>query len=450
MKRSIFYTAFIAVAFTLLTGAAQAATFTGGNLAVCRVGTGAAALNGNATAVFIDEYTPAGGLVQSIAMPVADDGPNQILTASGTATSECFITRSQNARYLVITGYDAAVGTASVASSSTTGGTPIVRVIGSIDADGVVNTSTTTTSFSGAGIRSAATNDATQFWAVGANTGVVFQPLAGTGAGTIVSTTFTNIRTAGVFGDQLYTAAGASTLRLGAVGTGLPTTTGNTTVNLAGLPTTGVAFNGFFMADLSPVEPGIDTIYVADDQAAGTGGIRKYTLAAGTWTASGITANALYRGLAGSVGVGGAVTLFATRGAAGNEIVTLTDTSGYGGTLAGTPSNVVTATTNTAFRGIAFAPLSPTSATASISGRVTTANGRGIPNVYVTISGGELTEPRSMTTGSFGYYTFDDLPTGGAYVVSVGTKRYTFSNSSRLITLLENLTDADFAADPQE
>lgn len=91
-----------------------------------------------------------------------------------------------------------------------------------------------------------------------------------------------------------------------------------------------------------------------------------------------------------------------------------------------------------------------TAATASIGGRIVTANGRGISNAIVTISGGELSEPRSIATGSMGYYSFDDLPTGGAYVISVGTKRYTFSNPTRIVTLMQDLADADFVADPQD
>ena len=91
------------------------AAFTPGNIVVYRVGTGGAALNGNATEVFIDEYTPTGAFVQTIALPTTDSLPNQTLTASGTATSEGLMTRSVDGHYLVLAGYDAAVGTLAVA-----------------------------------------------------------------------------------------------------------------------------------------------------------------------------------------------------------------------------------------------------------------------------------------------------------------------------------------------
>ena len=91
--------------------------FTLGNLVVYRVGDGSAALGANATPVFLDEYTPAGTLVQSIAMPTAVSGANKRLTASGNSTTEGFLTRSADGHYIVIPGYDAAVGTASITGS---------------------------------------------------------------------------------------------------------------------------------------------------------------------------------------------------------------------------------------------------------------------------------------------------------------------------------------------
>jgi len=72
------------------------AAFTAGNIVVYRVGTGSGALAGTATAVFIDEYTTSGAFVQSIAMPIADSGSNQTLTATGTTTSEGFLALSKD------------------------------------------------------------------------------------------------------------------------------------------------------------------------------------------------------------------------------------------------------------------------------------------------------------------------------------------------------------------
>jgi hypothetical protein len=90
--------------------------------------------------------------------------------------------------------------------------------------------------------------------------------------------------------------------------------------------------------------------------------------------------------------------------------------------------------------------LGSTAANGYISGRVTTSDGRGIRNARVTISGNSLPESRVVQTGSFGYFSFDGLQTGQTYVVTVSSQRYTFSVPSRVITLVDNVADADFTA----
>jgi CSLREA domain-containing protein len=98
--------------------------------------------------------------------------------------------------------------------------------------------------------------------------------------------------------------------------------------------------------------------------------------------------------------------------------------------------------------GIEF--IGATSATAFISGRVTTADGQGIRNARVVVTGNSLANPRVVSTGSFGYFTFEGLASDETYVVTVDSKRYTFSTPSRVITLVDNVVDADFVAEPQE
>ncbi len=92
--------------------------------------------------------------------------------------------------------------------------------------------------------------------------------------------------------------------------------------------------------------------------------------------------------------------------------------------------------------------LTSTAANASVSGRVTTADGRGIRNATVTVSGDSLETPRTVTTGSFGYFTFEGLATGQTYVVTVNSRRYTFGTPSQVISLVDNVADADFVAEP--
>jgi len=91
-----------------------------------------------------------------------------------------------------------------------------------------------------------------------------------------------------------------------------------------------------------------------------------------------------------------------------------------------------------------------TAASASISGRVLTADGRGISNAKVVITGNSLSTPIVTTTGSLGWYNIDGLHTGETYVVTVFSKRFTFSAPSRVISLVDNVGDADFIADPPQ
>jgi len=95
-----------------------------------------------------------------------------------------------------------------------------------------------------------------------------------------------------------------------------------------------------------------------------------------------------------------------------------------------------------------FLPL--TAAQSSISGRVMTANGQGIRNAKVVITGNSLSEPIIATTGTFGFYSIEGLAGGQTYVVTVNSQRYTFSAPSRVISLIDNIADADFVADSQE
>ena len=244
----------------------QAAGFTAGNIVVYRVGDGAATLGSGATAVFLDEYTPAGVLVQSIALPTVVNGSNRRLTSSGTAANDGMLTRSVDGQYVVLTGYDASVGTAAVAGTTSSA---VNRVIGRVDTSGTIDTTTVFAgaagnSFSGGNIRSVATDTGTNLWAIGSVSGVQFITLGSTSSSQ-VSSTVTNLRGTSIFGGQLYiSTASGTTVRVGAVGTGTPTTTGQTITNLSGFPTAGSP-NEFFFADLSAGVPGVDTLYVADD-----------------------------------------------------------------------------------------------------------------------------------------------------------------------------------------
>jgi hypothetical protein len=122
--------------------------------------------------------------------------------------------------------------------------------------------------------------------------------------------------------------------------------------NLPGVPTNSEPY-AFFFADLDSDVAGVDTLYIASDNADA---LTKYSLVSGTWTDKGTvgTDGQDYRGLTGSVS-GTTVTLYAIRGA--HQLVSLVDASGYNGAFAGTPSLLTSSPANTVFRGVAFAPV---------------------------------------------------------------------------------------------
>ncbi|MFN9757068.1 MAG: DUF3616 domain-containing protein, partial [Planctomycetota bacterium] len=336
------------LALALAAAATAQSPITPGNLIVSRIGDGAAALTSAATARFLDEYTPAGVLVQTIALPTAVAGANRRLTDSGTATSNGFVTQSADGRFLVAAGYDAAPGTAAVTGSASA---TVQRVIARIGLDGVVDTSTALVdAYTGNNFRGACSVDGGQFWTSGTGTtptpGVRYVAALGATTSVQLSTTVTNIRCVDLARGQLYCSSASGAFQgVSAVGAGLPTTSGQTITLLPGFPTaTGPSSYDFFFADAN-------TLYVADDRATAAGGIQKWALAGGTWTLAYTLSpgtNVGCRGLSGTVD-NGVVTLYATTTAALAQVVRVVD---GGATSAFT--TLLTAATNTALRDVQF------------------------------------------------------------------------------------------------
>lgn len=340
------------------------AAFGSGNLVVYRVGDGSAALTSRATAVFLDEYTPAGQWVQSIALPTTAHGTHKPFVASGNATTEGMLTLSTNGEYLVLTGYARSLGGSAAVHAFTSADVP--RVIARVDAQGQVDTRTTTSSFSEGNIRGVASTDGSDFWVIGSNTGVVYTTFGSSGTGTVISSTATSLRAVGIFDSQLYVAtASGNGFRIGAVGSGLPTTTNQSITNLSGLPTSG-SVAGFFFADLSPTIPGVDTLYFVDETNSQAGGLFKYTFDGQSWSRNGQIGGtgSVFRGLTGVVN-DDQVTLYLISN--GTTLVRFTDSSGYNGTPRGNVTELATAASHTAFRGVAFAPQTRTSLTPQVA-----------------------------------------------------------------------------------
>jgi autotransporter-associated beta strand protein len=161
-----------------------------------------------------------------------------------------------------------------------------------------------------------------------------------------------------VVGGQLYISSASGAFRVATVGTGAPTSSGQSTTNLPGTPATGSPYQ-FFLARIgNPTGfAGPNVLYVADDTTSAAGGLLKYTFDGTTWTAAGGLSGATgqpftaVRGLTGLVTGDNSVQLFA---ASGTGLVSVNDTTAGAAATFDTPLVGATAGTNQAFRGIAF------------------------------------------------------------------------------------------------
>ena len=322
-----------------------------GDLVVVVVGSGAT-LNGNATAGTLYEYTTTGTLVQTVPLPTTASGANAALTYSGSASSEGFIHLSQDHNYLTVVGYNCAVGTTAPQSQTPTA---VNRVVGVVSvATGNINTTTILTdAYSGSNIRSAVSTDGIHLWTSGnassgngSTAGNRYTTLGSTTSVQLNSTTSNN-RVDNIYNAQLYTSASSSpVLGVATVGTGLPTTTGQTLTLLPGVSCTS-AYD-FWFKDAN-------TLYIADDSAAATsGGIQKWTYNGSTWAKqytllNNGTTTTLCRGLTGTVDGSGDAVLFATTTA--TALIEVVDTGS-----SSTATTLATAASGYAFRDVEYIP----------------------------------------------------------------------------------------------
>lgn len=91
--------------------------------------------------------------------------------------------------------------------------------------------------------------------------------------------------------------------------------------------------------------------------------------------------------------------------------------------------------------------MAPTASSVSLSGRIRTADGRGIRGAVVQLTD-QNGATRSVRTGTFGYYRFEDVEVGQTYILTAASKRFTFANPSRVISVTDELAEIDFIAEP--
>jgi hypothetical protein len=351
-----------AFALAISSAAGQPVTFTAGNLVVLQAGEDGnpTALTSAATKLFLKEINAStGAIVQTIPVPfTATTSGNRSVTQSGSATSEGALTLSADGKSLVFVGYNADAGTTGVVGTTAAA---VNRVVAVVDCDGVIDSTTAfADGYSANNIRSAVSSNGTDIWTGGtaSNPGGGVRYITRGGSTTVFlndngaggANPPTNIRFVNIFSGQLYFSSSSTPfLGVGTVGTGLPTTTGQTFALLPGLPTAAGPSNyDFYFADSN-------TLYMTDDRTlVNGGGIQKWTQSAGTWTLAYTLNSGLTGGLRHVTGVttAGVTTLYTTSGAtSANSLLSVVDTG-----AASAFATITSTGANTWWRGVDFVP----------------------------------------------------------------------------------------------
>lgn len=91
----------------------------------------------------------------------------------------------------------------------------------------------------------------------------------------------------------------------------------------------------------------------------------------------------------------------------------------------------------------AFEVQSPTRAGVSVSGRVVTADGRGIARARISLTDSHG-QTRTSATNPFGYFRFDAVVIGEVYVFTVSSKSYSFI--PQVVSINEEMSELNFVA----
>lgn len=445
----------LALLLTVGAGALRA-QFTNGNVVVLQVGDGSAALNSAATPVFLKEYTPAGVAGITVAIPTTGAAR---LAISGSSTSDGQMTLSADGRFISIAGYDAATGTTSV--TNTTSAT-VNRVINIVDATAVVSrAASTATQYSANNFRSAVRGANADYWGAGATSGTFYFGTTST-AGPVQNSTVVNSRVINIFNNNLYLSTSSTALPsipgIWAF-SGTPVSTTVPTLLIG----TGTGSSPYAFS----INAAGNVAYIADDRT--TSGIQKWTFNGTTWSLAYTFSAGTGTGARGvAVNYSGTnPIIYATT--TDNRLVSFTDAG-----AASAATVLATAPTNTAFRGVTFAPVAPSvptvnlsvssntgseaaatsiTVTATASAPVTgdqtvalTVTGTGITAGDYTLSNTTITIPSGQTTGSVTFTVVDDANVEGPETATLTIGSFS-SGIAPGSTLSQNIaiTDNDLA-----
>lgn len=85
----------------------------------------------------------------------------------------------------------------------------------------------------------------------------------------------------------------------------------------------------------------------------------------------------------------------------------------------------------------------PTVTQATVSGRVLSIDGSGLRNARVSLNDQHGTTV-SVLTNAFGYFTFQNVPTGLIYIATASAKTHTFTQ--QLVTVNNTIAGLNFTA----
>lgn len=141
---------------------------------------------------------------------------------------------------------------------------------------------------------------------------------------------------------------------------------------------------------------------------------------------------------------------------AGIFTITQATVAGGGGPAVGGSSTIVSTTGQTAAGAAISGPgvvitagfwkystLTPTAAMVSISGRVRTSSGQGIPNASLTLFLPDGST-RTVRASPLGFYQFDGVTAGETVVLGVWRKAVTFSQPMIAVKVFDEIADLDF------
>lgn len=327
------------------------------NLVIYRIGnanSGSDINTYNACPIYLDEYNISGDkpiLVQSVSLPTQTTGENRRIVALGKDVIAGFISRSNDGKYLVVPGYDAAPGTDILNKPAG----EVNRVVALIGADGKINTSSVIeNAFNNNSFRSAASFDGTDVWLSGgggANNGGIFYLKKGEKKG--VNLGGLSFRQIKFYNGDLYASEAT---RIYQIGTGKIAEGGKKFTNLTGESAikdgTSFVITNLDATGTNPKQIAYFLTY--------NNGIVKYSLVKNKWINNGV-----FKGAEKGTGIearviDGKIKLYVI--SSGNDrggdgtLIEISDNSGYNETISAESKVLLRSSPNQTFRSLSWSP----------------------------------------------------------------------------------------------